>query len=392
MIGRQLVLTVRQSLDQWFIPIVLVLIILGVGAAWFGYAAYTTEDVEIHDEQVVVWSTTAGYEHGATVDVSNPIFERGTTLQNEPLYYSRLTPQLDGEFQFMYTAPEGTVEVHVEIDQVIRSIEDETEYWRVTTPLNSSTQTDISPRNRQFTTFQVDVPSLLNESDRIEQSLGSTPGSIESLIVATVWMNGTIAGEGVSHSEQYDLLIEPDGDVYTVDGPTNDRYTHERTEIREVPVEGDDTTVYAGLFLSLVSFLCLGVLSYAKLSGTLAPSPSIVTAMQLESERAEFDEWITTGTFPDESPDRNRFEVSTLEGLVDLAIDSNRRVLESESEHTPRFWVIDSDMVYIFDPEHSYPATNLAGNGVGDADGTDEDDSDEHDDSDKPEDAVEVAE
>lgn len=96
-------------------------------------------------------------------------------------------------------------------------------------------------------------------------------------------------------------------------------------------------------------------------------------------ERAEFDEWITEAELPAARLDAAEDVVATtsLAGLVDLAIDSDRRVLESPAGD--RYVVLDGDVVYTFEaPARPPNADPLA---AGTADSTDEDGEEPTDDT-----------
>jgi hypothetical protein len=71
------------------------------------------------------------------------------------------------------------------------------------------------------------------------------------------------------------------------------------------------------------------------------------------SERAEFEEWITTGHVSDAAMPASRIEVETLAGLADLAIDSNRRVIEDRERGS--CLVILDGVAYAYDRPEQPP-------------------------------------
>jgi hypothetical protein len=72
--------------------------------------------------------------------------------------------------------------------------------------------------------------------------------------------------------------------------------------------------------------------------------------LSYRSDRSEFDEWITEVRPPTDRIDDATVHVETtsLAGLVDLAIDTDRRVLETEDGG--RYLVLDDDVVYSYRP------------------------------------------
>jgi len=71
-------------------------------------------------------------------------------------------------------------------------------------------------------------------------------------------------------------------------------------------------------------------------------------ALEHALAREEFDEWITTGTLPTSLSNSEPVEVASFEGVVNVAIDSGRRVIE------------DGDRYFISTPELSYLYVNDA--------------------------------
>ncbi|MFP9062112.1 DUF5305 domain-containing protein [Natrialbaceae archaeon A-chndr2] len=347
----------RAALDQWFVLVVVVLLALSAFGGWMTYSAYAAEPEPADQRTVEVWSTTGGYQHSATVQTPNPVFEVGEELTNQQLYYTRLMPELEGEFTYRYDGADGDVDVQTTLEQEVRSVDsDGNEYWSVTEPVAQERVEGLEPGEAQSIDFTVDVPGVANETDRIESSLGSTPGDIETVLVARVTVSGTIDGESVEHRDRYELLVEPDGDTYSVDGPMNERYAEERTETvddDDVAAGFEPSDAAGGIVVLLTSLVALGVLTTKKYRGSLAPSQAELEAVQREHEREQFDDWITRGVLPDEVFTKPRVSVDSLEGLVDVAIDCDKRVIEEQTEDGPSYWIVDDGVLYVYEPVES---------------------------------------
>ncbi len=107
-----------------------------------------------------------------------------------------------------------------------------------------------------------------------------------------------------------------------------------------------------GMALLLGSIAAIGVLSKRKVNGTLAPSEAELERLRVTGEREEFDEWVSAGTLPDEVRERSRVTVASLEDLVDVAIDCDRRVIEDETEEGgTAYYVVDGDLLYVYEFE-----------------------------------------
>ncbi|WP_241996948.1 DUF5305 family protein, partial [Halorubrum sp. SD626R] len=68
--------------------------------------------------------------------------------------------------------------------------------------------------------------------------------------------------------------------------------------------------------------------------------------LHVHQQEQVFSEWITRGTFPSEREYEATVLVDDLEGLVDVAIDTNKRVIKDEQLGVST--VLDGDYVYVY--------------------------------------------
>ncbi|MFA9415776.1 DUF5305 domain-containing protein [Natrinema sp. HArc-T2] len=347
----RLLVRARAALAEWYTLVVVVLLAVALVGGWGAYTSLAGPAEEMNRDTTESWSTTGSFDHSAEVTSENEVYPVGTELSDRSVYFTDVTPELEGTFTYRYDADAGDVTANVELERVIRSADDEQEYWVVNETIAETSAEGLAPGEEVTTDFAVDVPATVNESERIEESLGGSPGSIETVVVATVALQGTVDGESVERTEQYELALEPDGSTYTVSATESDRDGGQQTE-----TGSEVTTASAGglgLILPLVVLLGslggLGAIVAARHSERLAPSEVELERLRSEYERKEFDEWISRGSLPDEVRDRPRIEVSTLEDLVDVAIDCDRRVLEDES--AGEYYVVDGESLYAYESE-----------------------------------------
>ena len=348
--SERLLIRTRAVVDEWFVLVIAVLLALSLFGGWMAFSAYAEEPSAETDERTVeAWSTTGGFHHSAEVQQPNAVFDVGEQLSHEPIYYTRIAPELEGEFTHSYSADSGDVTVDVTLERQTRAVDDDDgEYWSTSEQLNSTTAEGVEPGDERTAPFAVDVPAMVNETERIEASLGDTPGDVETVVVAHVTMDGTIDGEQVQRSDRYELLIEPDGDTYSVDAPLSDRQMVERTEEVESPVTASATGPIWGAALLFVSITALGAIAIGKSNGMLAPSEAELEQYRVDTEREAFDDWISTGSIPDDVSERTRVEVDTLEDLVDVAVDHDRRVIE-ERDADGVYYVVEEDLLYVYE-------------------------------------------
>lgn len=348
MISKRSLVRLRSALDEWFALVVAALLVLSLVGGWAAYGSVAAPDEADH-RTVEAWSTTGGFEHSAAVQEENEVFPVGTELSNRPAYFTEISPELDAAFHFGYDAADGDVDVDVEADRVIRSVDDEgVEYWSVNETVAETSDQGLAPDEEHTTTFTLDVPATVNESERVEESLGGSAGTVETVVVVHVTMKGTIDGEPVDRVETYELAVDPGGSTYSVDAPAAEERTEERTE--EVTTAGSSGFfgLLGPLLVAFASVCTLGALVIARFNELLAPSEAELERVRTQYEREEFDDWISRGSLPADLRDRSRIEVATLEDLVDVAIDSDRRVIEDEREG--EYYVVDEGSLYVYEP------------------------------------------
>lgn len=344
----ELMVRLRSALDQWFVLFTVVALVLSLAGGWLALATYGEPTVETEEETYDAWSTTEGFEHSADVQAQNLVFDVGQTLRNQEQYFTRVAPELAGEYQLRYEAPSGNVSTAVELERVVRATDgDDDTYWSVSESLNRTTAT-LEPGERHVAPFELDVPALVNESALMEESLGGTPGSVEIAVVAHVSMHGTVDGEEVQQTSREELVVEADEPTYAVTAPRHEQETIQRTQTIELEAESTPFGPVVGSLLLIGSLSVLGLASMAKYRGSLRPSGAEIRTLQARSERQEFDEWITRGTLPETVRQRSRIEVADLEGLVDVAIDCDGRVIEDRSADEIAYYVVDRDVLYVY--------------------------------------------
>jgi hypothetical protein len=347
----------RTALDEWFVVVVVALLALALLGGWGAYGAVADDgDEEFEQRTVEAWSTTGGFDHSATVQEENEVFPVGTELSDRSMYFAEIAPELEATFAYAYDAPDGDVAVSFEADRVIRSVgetddEEVVEYWAVNETIAQEETESLAPGEEQTASFAVDVPETDAEAEAIQEDLNESAGDLEMVVEVQVAVEGTIDGESVDRVDSYEMVLEPDDATYAVEAPAAEERSEERTE--EIAVAG--SSGFGGLgavvlaLLGLGSVAALGVLGTARRKGTLAPSAAELERINERYEREEFDDWISRGRLPADVRERSRIEIATLEDLVDVAVDCDRRVLEDERDG--RYYVVDGEAVYVYAPE-----------------------------------------
>jgi len=334
----------RLVLDRNLLAVVAALAVLALVGGVLTYGAHVDPGTETELIEESSWSSTGEYTHQATVAVDTPVFARGEVLRNRASYFATVTPVLNGSLVYGYQATDGgEMEITANQTLVLRSVSEPdgpgggsgqsevVEYWRLEEPLGSGGATAVTPGERVRVPFEFNVTDAIVRIEAIEETLGGTPGETEIAVRSDVTITGTRNANPVDATRQYDMRISADGNVYRVEGAEPQQESGQ--QVREETVEASSGPLVAlgAPLLLLVSLLgCLG-LAVGRWRGTFAVSDAERTWLAYTSTYREFEDWISRGRVPDEALTGPAVSLDTLEGLIDVAIDSNRRVLEDRS-------------------------------------------------------------
>jgi hypothetical protein len=363
----------RVVLEDQFVAVVVALLVLAALGGWITYGTYVDPGTSIEEEPGASVRETAAFNHSATVVEENPLFRVGRTLSERSLYYTSLSPVLNGSFTYAYTASDdGSIETAVDLDVVIRSVDERearrgpVEYWRVTENVSEATRT-LEPGQRVSLDFSRNVSALNERASRLAENF-SGAGTVGTALVAEVRTQGTVNGEPVDRTRTYRLPVQVEENTYRVEDPGT--VTNSSTETREVVVQnsyGPLRNFGAPILFALSFGFAIG-LAIARQQGAEFISEAERARLAYESERNEFDDWVTAAAVPDAEFEGSRIEVDSLEGLVDVAIDTNERVMEDRERDL--FVVLDDGRHYVYEPPNPQAVESiLTGDAESGADG-----------------------
>jgi hypothetical protein len=335
--------------DNLAIVVVALLALAAIG----GGLVVTAEPTEITDHRTVTLERGTGtFDHRATVVRENPVFRNGSTLEDRSVYFTGVMPVLNGTFEYTYDSDYGgTLRAEVTTRLVIRAVGDDgsTEYWRHSRRLDATERT-LAPGETVRSTYAVNVSAVERRVDEIRSQLGAGPGQEEVLVVADVTVNGTIDGRSLRRQRTYAQRIEPSTDVYRVTSVTSgtNRTTVRDPVTRTIYPYRREYLGYALLAIGGVGGLGLLLVVGVAGVGAIDPADRERHRLRFASQRSEYDEWVTVASLPPEIEDRPRIEVERLEGLVDVAIDTDARVLERPDGSA--YHVLGDEVLYVFTP------------------------------------------
>jgi hypothetical protein len=325
--------------------VVLALVTAGIGGA-ITYQTTVASEATTEERSVELVESNARFTHQATVQNPSEAFSQGQTLTQQPLYFTSVAPVLDGRYLISYsTARAAEIDAATSITLVIKEVGDDTVYWRVSEPVTSTTTSNLAADETATTGFSINVSSIDQRAQRIREELDASPGEVRTAVVARTQFEGTVAGTPVERTMRTRLTVSTDGDTYQVESDeTTARLT--RTEQVTVPPSQPLYLTAGGPVLLGLGLVLLGGVSV----GWWRSAFELSVRDQHRLERAQFAEWISTGSVPEAGTDGATVEVDSLEALVDVAIDTNGRVIEDRRRG--QYVVIEGTTRYTYQAIH----------------------------------------
>jgi hypothetical protein len=342
----------RAVLDSRFLVVVVALCLATAALGWWTYQVNAVPEVEQQERVVGEWSETTSYNHSARIVNDSLPFERGETVRNRPIYYTNLSNELDGTYTYGYDAERGDLTVTTETFLLIRAGELEDQqvvetFWSVSEPLASERTESLGPGETHEVTHTVDIRSVLETIRTVERQVGAQEGLVDVRVVSVSSIEGTVGGRRVDRRYSSDMIMVVDPATFRVLQLDTVDQTHQTTETAEVVVDPSPVEAYGsmGLF-GLAAVLLVGLVVDRAALGYIELSEEERELLAVTRDRERFSEWITTGTFPTEREYDEMVLVDDLEGLVDVAIDTNKRVIEDEQLGVST--VLDGDHSYVY--------------------------------------------
>ncbi|WP_114577463.1 DUF5305 domain-containing protein [Saliphagus sp. LR7] len=259
--------------------------------------------------------------------VRDGLWESGTELRDNPLYTRNDTPVVAVEPRT--TVPEDS---EVTVDHVVsiryEAVRDETVFWEDGEEVLNETVT--AEGGVATSSAEIDVESVADRREAIEADLGDV-GTVALSVVVDVRYSGDLDG-----GYELSTPLAMDEEAYWFEESMSESVSHDRAAGAET-TEPRSTLVAGFGLLALAAF---GVAAIVARRGTVDPD---VARRRLHERRHA--EWISHGTIPMWIGDHH-VALDTLEDVVDVAIDTNERVVHDRDREL--FAVVSDDVVYYY--------------------------------------------
>lgn len=323
----------KLLLHRYGLALGVVCLLIALGGGFLAFQAYTADvptDTVTEEVDVEEFEFTSHTE--ATVDGPNiTLYEPGERLVDLPVYFHSESPTMDLVLEL--TGPEDAqfdIRVTAEIEA---TRDDRTFYSNEYLQYSGQHRTD---NGSETVEAEINIPTIRAEFSRISERISGVGSLTRTVEVTMEYESSRYDG---TLSDSVSLSIVQRG-YWLGDDPADDA-RHSGTVTDEIELERDLTPVALYGVLALV-FLLVGGVSIGYSLRDID-----VSALETEIARSEFEEWISTGEIPTRAG-KQYVKVDSLEDVVDIAIDSNKRVI-----HDPdlgAYGVIDSDLVYYYSP------------------------------------------
>ncbi|APX97930.1 DUF5305 domain-containing protein [Natronorubrum daqingense] len=341
--------------------IAIALVVIGtlalVASGWAVGNPSTTTEAQYADEHVSTELHT-----GAEVVQDGTLWNEGEYLENNDVYMLNDSPELTLE-------PETTVQseredVSVDDTEVTHELEARYEatrdgdvFWNEShTVLEESPTVEDGVATSSET---IDVESYRDRQYELEQELGGVGDVDLEFVLSVAYDTG-----GAEGTDEATTPFEVTSTAYWLGDSASVSETATQQTGTEETTESRSLALIAGLSL-------LGTISLAGAVGIVRRTPVDETVARRKIHERRYAEWISKGSIPMWIGNYH-VSLDTLEDVVDVAIDTNERVVHDTQRGL--FAVVNDGVVYYYSErgqweETAWPEMNLSEHGDSSGDG-----------------------
>lgn len=237
---------------------------------------------------------------------------------------------------------------------VVQAMDDQGNvYWTYPVQTLRETAIDLSDAGAEgilsLGEMTLDAAQAFEKATEIIDEMGFQPASVQLVANGRVYVEGIAFSKPVSRELPYTLPIQLEQKRFSV--PKSQAQTVE-VKIPSGEIQEKDRSWF-GIFKNnwiqfTVDFVLL--LALIEIINKRTATKSIAAR-----EHKKYKEWITEGTV--DLKNRLSIQILSLEGIVDLAIDLDKRVIFDPKLR--KYYVLEEDLVYMHDPEgHGFVGAN----------------------------------
>ena len=308
-----------------------VLLVVGVLALAGAAATYANPPTEVVTEERNAQTISASTNVSTVVTGPTPLYDEGERLSDLPVYFFDASPDLT--LSVRTTVPDGqAVSVTQRLFVHMEASRNGDLFWdeRRVVAANEQTVRD-GPASLETTLNMSDVRTDFALRESAIGGVGSVDAEFRLVVT---YETDRYSGELTASSP-----IVFSENAYWLDDDLEGSRTHSETVQREVTQPPDVATAGSFAGVGLLSIAGAVVLFRLRRDGL---DPDDVRT-NIVHER--YEEWISTGEFPT-GTEKKHVKIESLEDLVDIGIDSNKRVVFDPE--FAAYAVVDGDLIYYY--------------------------------------------
>ncbi|HWQ48366.1 MAG TPA: DUF5305 family protein [Methanosarcina sp.] len=332
-----------------------------------GLWTYEASKPVYEDKNEVITSYThhGSYTYTVPVTKANPLYAEGTTLKmGLPAYYFAISPTLDMSFTYSLEADDpsdirGKLQTMVVAtdkeepgtegnygdngSEVEGSGKEEKIFWQKVFPLKYKEGADTWTGTSVTRNFSLNVSEIHSIVKDVQNQLEcSDDATIE--IVNRVSYTGKVNGENVQGTKDFVIPLVISSSYYQV--PEELEFSQDTNRTKKISVKSSPTlsTIKIPLLLFLLNLVFVGTIFLCVKTNKI--EPDYIEKLEKERSREPFKEFVSSGKLPVDRNSLIKIEISSLQGLVDAAVDMNSRIIYDSEAGI--YFMIHSGVLYIF--------------------------------------------
>lgn len=322
--------------------VVLGLVVVGVIAFASVGALYFDPPSETVVEQRHVQTIETEPHTSAVVTANSSIWKRGAVIEDSPIYPLELAPEMTLRIRTL--VPSGrSVDVAQNLTLVYRATASGTVLWQSSRRLSKRVATVNDGDAVMETT--IDMRKVRSRKGLLSRELHGI-GDVEVFLQLNVSYETDRYDGRLSASAP----IEVTTDSYRLRGSLATDRTHSTRVTRQVTKSPDHDLAATLAGLGILAFASAGGLEFVSRRDWFDP-----VRLRNRLDAARYDTWISKGHLPAvESPvlrleiGEEHIRMDSLQDLVDVAIDSNKRVIHDHDHDV--YAVLHDQVIYYFNP------------------------------------------
>ncbi|MFB6187849.1 MAG: DUF5305 family protein, partial [Halobacteriaceae archaeon] len=257
--------------------------------------------------------------HQATVVTNTTVWKKGTVLHGKPLYLYSAMPNLTIQTQIR-TPKNVKTSIFQRYILIIEATANGQQLWQNTTVIETTQITIETGKATTAATLQI-TPFRNQRLLKIRNQLNNVASLQVRLKITTQYRTNRYQG-----NINLSTVIAFNDNSYRVMGTPTEKETRSETTTQRIRVSGSSqqrplVIVAVGGILSIIGVV---ILWYKKTTN--------YEAIKEQLHRHRFEEWISRGSVSSLDDVEQITEMETLADLVDVGIDSNRRVIHDADQ------------------------------------------------------------